>query len=108
MKTLVGHPWGRQMKSNIPLEKEKIKLKGTGRKIIILVDPNEGKPWSESWDEDQEAQCLYHIINEKRYYVEPNVQGEILTESPLSVRHNSDSTLYNWQIQNYEAHSKYC
>ena len=45
--TLVGHPWGRQMKANISLEKDGIKLKGSGRKIIIPLDPNEGKPWSE-------------------------------------------------------------
>jgi hypothetical protein len=32
------------MKENISLEKEKIKLKGNGRKIIIPLDPNEGKP----------------------------------------------------------------
>jgi hypothetical protein len=56
------------MKANISLEKDIIKLKGSGRKIIIPLDPNEGKPWSESLDEDQEARCLYQIINEQRDY----------------------------------------
>jgi hypothetical protein len=105
---LVNQPWGQQMKANIFLEKEKIKLKGNGRKTIIPLDPNEGKPWSESLDEDHEVRCLYQIINEQIDYVKPNTQGEILAESPLSVRHNSDSVLYNWQIKNYEVHSKYC
>jgi hypothetical protein len=53
------------------LERDRIKLKGSKRKIIIPLDPKEGKPWTKSWDEDQEAWCLYQIVNEKKYYVEP-------------------------------------
>jgi hypothetical protein len=63
--TLVGRPWGRQMKENISLEKDRIKLKGNGRKIIIPLDPNEGKPGSESLDEYQKTICLYQIFNEQ-------------------------------------------
>jgi hypothetical protein len=106
--TLVGRPWGRQMKETISLERDRIKLKGSGRKIIIPLDPKEGKPWMESWDEDQEARCLYQINNEQKYYIEPTAEGEILRESPMSVGHNSDSALYNWKIENYEAHAKDC
>jgi hypothetical protein len=43
------------MQKNMSLEKDKIKLKGNGRKIIIPLDPNEGKPWSESLDKDHET-----------------------------------------------------
>jgi hypothetical protein len=96
------------MKATISLERDKIKLKGSGRKIIIPLDPKEGKPWMESWDEDQEARCLYHINNEQKYYTEPTAEGEILRESPMSVGHNSYSALYNWKIENYKAHVKYC
>lgn len=105
---LVSRPWGRQMKANISLEKDRVKLKGNGRKIIIPLDPSERKPWSEPLDEDHEVRCLYQIINEQRDYIEPNAQGEILAESPLSIGHNSNLDLYNWQIENYEAHSKDC
>jgi hypothetical protein len=66
---LVGCPWGRKMKSNISMEKDRIKLKGDGRKIIILLDQQEGKPWTESWDEDQEVWFLYQINNEQRDYL---------------------------------------
>jgi len=61
--TLVGQPQGQKMKSNRSLEKDIIKLKGNGRKIIIPLDPNEGKTWRESLDEDHEARCLYQIFN---------------------------------------------
>jgi hypothetical protein len=44
---LVGRPSTQKMKANIFLEKGRIKLKGNERKIIIPLDPNEGKPWSE-------------------------------------------------------------
>jgi hypothetical protein len=56
--TLVSWPWGQQMKATISLERNRIKLKGSGRKIITPLDPKEGKPWMESWGEDQEARCL--------------------------------------------------
>jgi hypothetical protein len=51
------------MKSIVSLKRDRIKLKGSGKKIIIPLDPKEGKPWVETWDKDQEAQCLYHIMN---------------------------------------------
>ena len=88
------------MKATISLERDRIKLKGSGRKIIIPLDPKEGKPWMESWDEDQEAIFLYQINNEQNDYIELAVKGEILREYPMSVGHNSDSALYNWKIQN--------
>jgi hypothetical protein len=105
--SLVDRPLGRQMKENISLEKDIIKLKWNEIIIIIPIDPSEGKPWSESLDKDHEAGCLYQIIKEQRDYIEPNSQGKISTKSPLSLRHNFESALYNWQIENYEAHSKY-
>jgi len=51
--TLVGQPWGRRMKETISLERDRIKLKGSGRKLIIPLDPKEGKTWMDLWEEDQ-------------------------------------------------------
>ena len=48
---LVRRPWDRNMKAMISLERDRIKLKGSRRKIIIPLDPKEGKPWVETWDE---------------------------------------------------------
>jgi hypothetical protein len=33
------------MKETISVERDRIKLKGSRRKIIIPMDPKEGKPW---------------------------------------------------------------
>jgi hypothetical protein len=59
------HSWRRKLKANVSLEKDRIKLKKDGRKIIIPLDQKEGKPWNESWDEDQEGWCLYQIKKNK-------------------------------------------
>ena len=48
--TLVDRPWARKMKANIWLEKDRIKLKGQGKKIIIPLDPKEGTPWEDPDD----------------------------------------------------------
>ena len=47
---LVGLLWTRKMKANISLEKDRIKLKGQGKKVIIPLDPKEGAPWEEPDD----------------------------------------------------------
>jgi hypothetical protein len=51
----VRRPWGQNMKAMISLERDSIELKGSRRKIIIHLDPKEGKPWVDTWDEAQEA-----------------------------------------------------
>ena len=42
---LVDRPWARKMKANISLEKDRIKLKEQGKKVIIPLDCKEGAPW---------------------------------------------------------------
>ena len=61
---LVDKNWVRSIKATISLERYRIKLKGSRRKIIIPLDPKEGKPWVETWDEAHEARRLYQVMNE--------------------------------------------
>jgi hypothetical protein len=44
------------MKATISLERDRIKLKGSSRNVIIPLNSKEGKPWVETWDEYQESQ----------------------------------------------------
>ena len=50
--TLVGRPCGRKMKASISLDKERIKLKGNGQKVIVPIHPSQGEPWTEPIDEE--------------------------------------------------------
>ena len=54
------------MKANISLEKDRIKLKGQGKKVIIPLDPKEGAPWEEPNDSEAEVKKLYKIIQSSR------------------------------------------
>jgi hypothetical protein len=92
---LVGKPWGRNMWATISLERDRIKIKGSIRKIIIPLDSKEGKPWVDRWYGNQEFQQLYQINNEQRDNFELNSEGEILVRSPLSIGQNLDIKLYN-------------
>ena len=60
--TLVGRPWARKMKANISLEKDRIKLKGHDKKVIIPLDHKEGAPWEEPDDSEDKVRQLYKII----------------------------------------------
>ena len=69
---IVGHPWERKMKSNNSLDKDKIKLKGQGKKVIIPLDPKEGAPWEEPDDSEDKDRQLYKIIQSNLDSIEPN------------------------------------
>jgi hypothetical protein len=47
-------------------------------------------------------------MNEKKDNVEPSSEGKKLVGSPLSIGKNSDTKLYNWKMENYEAQAKEC
>ena len=84
------------MKANISLEKDIIKLKGQGKKVIIPLDPKEGAPWEEPYDSEDKVRQLYKIIQRNLDSVEPNDQGELDIGSLTSVGRNSDVVLYDW------------
>ena len=43
---LVGQPWGQNMNASISMDKEIIKIKGNGRKMIAHIHPSQGEPWT--------------------------------------------------------------
>ena len=55
---LVGQPWAKKMKSNITLEKDRIKLKGQGKNVIIPLDPKERAPWEEPNNSEEKVRKL--------------------------------------------------
>jgi len=59
---------------NHSLERDQIKLKGNGKKIIISLDPKEENPWKKSWEEEKEALKLYQVIQGYQDNVEDKSQ----------------------------------
>ena len=87
------------MKASISLDKERIKLKGNGEKVIVPIHPSQGEPWTEPIDDEVDIWELYHIQNNADY-IEPNIHGEIHLGNQDSVGYNSDAELYDWEIEN--------
>ena len=96
------------MKANISLEKDRIKLKGQGKKIIIPLDPKEGTPWEELDDTEDKVKQLYKVIQSNYDLVEPNDQGKLDLGSLTSIIRNSNTDLYDWQLEKYESYAKEC
>ena len=82
---LVGRALARKMKANISLKKDRIKLNGQGKKVVIPLDPKEGAPWEEPDDLEEKVRKLYKIILSNLNSVEPNDQGELDIGSPTSI-----------------------
>ena len=95
------------MKASISLDKERIKLKGNGQKVIVPTHPSQGEPWTEPIDEEVNVRQLYQIQNNADY-TEPNIYGELHLGNQDSVGYNSDTELYDWEIENYETQAKGC
>ena len=55
------------MKASISLDKERIKLKGNGQKVIVPIHPSQGEPWIEPIDEEVDIRQLYQIQNNEDY-----------------------------------------
>ena len=64
---LVDWPWVRKMKASISLDKERIKLKGNGKKVIVPIHLSQGEPWTKPIDEDVDVRQLYQIQNNADY-----------------------------------------
>lgn len=105
---LADQPWERNMKENISLEKDRIKLKWQGKKIIIPLYSKEGKPWEETNDSKECIWQLYQIMQSNADIVEPKDQGELDLGSPMSVGRNSNSDLYDGELEKYESYAKDC
>ena len=104
---LVDQPWGRKMKASISLDKECIKLKGNGQKVIVPIHPSQGEPWIEPIDEEVDVRQLYQIHNDADY-TEPNIHGELNLGNQDSIGYNSDTKLYDCKIENYETQARGC
>ena len=95
------------MKGSISLDKERIKLKGNGQKVIVPIHPSQGEPWTKLIDEEVDVRQLYHIQNNEDY-PKPNNYGELHLGNQDSVGYNSDAELYDWEIENYETQERGC
>ena len=104
---LVGRLWGRKMKVSISLEKERIKIKGNRKKVIIPINLSQGEPWTKPIDKEFDIRQLYQIQNNKDY-TEPNIYGELHLGNQDSVGYNLDVELYDWEVENYETQERGC
>ena len=106
--TLVGRPWGQNMKANILVDKDKLEIKGKGKNITIPLDPQDGMPWQEPNNHDIDIFWLYQVIYNKKDMIDPNKNEEIYLGFPMFVGQYSGSKLYNWKIKNNEILTREC
>ena len=60
------------MRANILFEKDRLKIKGKGKNIIIMLDPKDGQPWEEPNDDDVDIYQLHQVIQHNEDTMEPN------------------------------------
>ena len=80
--------------TSISLDKDRIKLKGNGKKVIVPIHPSQGEPWTKPIDEEVNFRQLYKI-QKNADYIEPNIHGELHLGNQDSVGYNPDAELYD-------------
>ena len=95
----------RELYLSISLDKERIKLKGNRKKVIVPIFPSQGEPWTEPIDEEVDVRQLYKIQNDEDY-TEPNSYGELYLGNQDSLGYNLDAELYYWKIENYKTQAR--
>ena len=80
------------MKASILLDKERIKLKGNGEKVIVPIHPFQGEPWTKPIKVN--IRQLYKIRNNEDY-IDPNIYGELHLGNQDLARYNSDAKIYD-------------
>ena len=60
------------MKASISFKKDRIKLKGDGKKVIVPIYPSMQNPWEELDDKEGDIRIIYQIISNKEDSIEPN------------------------------------
>ena len=88
------------MKACISMEKDRIKLKGVGKKVIVPIYPSQEKLWEEPNENEGYIRRVYQIMENNEGSIEPNEYGELHLGSPMSVEQNSGSKLYNSHMEN--------
>ena len=86
------------MKASISLDKERIKLKGNGQKVIVPIYPSQAETQTKPIDKEVDVRQLYQIQNDEDY-TEPSSYGELHLENQDSVGYNLDAELYDWEIK---------
>ena len=85
----------------INLKKRQMTFEGKGLRVIIPLDPSQGKRYTETLkDEDQDVlDQIYNIAAKEEYYEDPPAED---WESGSSCMKDSEDDLESWQNQLYE------
>lgn len=74
------------MKETISLVKDRIKLKGNGKIIIIPIDSLEGKPWEKLDGINADVRWTYEVFHGNEDIDKLNNIGELHLGSSMSIR----------------------
>lgn len=60
------------MRVKISLDNDRLKIKGKRKKIIIPLDPKQGRMWEKPNDDDADICQLYQVIHHNEDTIKPN------------------------------------
>ena len=78
--TLLGIYWATNMNGVINLKKCKMIFEKKPPRVVVPLDPTEGSCYTEpvhDYERDNDLDCLYKIIVQEKYWVNPTTNGRI-------------------------------
>ena len=73
------------MKDFISLDKDRLKIKGKDKDVIIPLKLRDGQPLEEPNDDGTNVWYIYQIMQNNEDTIKPNIYGEIHLGSPMSI-----------------------
>ena len=102
---LLGIDWPMDMNGFINLKKRKMIFEKKSLRVIVPLDPAEGKCYTEpihDEDSDNELDCIYQIIMQDQDWVNPIADERISWECDSSYTLDSNEEIERWQNQLHE------
>jgi len=103
--TLLGIDWATYMNGIINLKKRKIIFEKNSLRVVIPLDPSEGKRYTEPVrdnDYDGELDCIYQLTARDRDRVNPIADDRLSWDHDSSCTSDSDEEVERWQNRLHE------
>ena len=97
--TLFGLDWAIDMGGIINFNKRSMVFENNGTRVIVPLDPAEGKRYTESVHGEEDVDHIYNLIAWDEDWINPMEDGILCWEKDIECFSDSNGEIENWKNQ---------